>query len=121
MEDHTPEQLAEIRDALLSLRAELVASSADENRATDTVQLDQSTQGRLSRIDAIQAQEMAKAQQRRARLRTQRIDALLRNYDDPDGEFGCCRECEEPIPLSRLQAIPDALFCVPCGERKEGR
>ena len=25
-----------------------------------------------------------------------------------------CRECEEPIPLVRLERLPDAAFCVDC-------
>jgi DnaK suppressor protein len=35
------------------------------------------------------------------------------------GEFGICQECEEEIPLKRLQAIPWALYCVWCQERME--
>jgi DnaK suppressor protein len=35
------------------------------------------------------------------------------------GEFGICEECEEEIPLKRLEAIPWALYCVPCQEQME--
>ena len=37
------------------------------------------------------------------------------------GEFGICQECEEEIPLKRLQAIPWASHCVSCQERLETR
>lgn len=28
------------------------------------------------------------------------------------GEYGRCEECDEPIPVQRLQARPEARFCV---------
>jgi DnaK suppressor protein len=33
------------------------------------------------------------------------------------GDFGICQSCEEPIPRTRLLAIPWAEHCVPCQER----
>jgi DnaK suppressor protein len=44
---------------------------------------------------------------------------VLESYGDPSVDFGCCRDCGEPIPLPRLKALPDALFCVPCAETRE--
>jgi RNA polymerase-binding transcription factor DksA len=35
------------------------------------------------------------------------------------GEFEIREECEEEIPLERLQAIPWAAYCVLCQERIE--
>ena len=35
------------------------------------------------------------------------------------GEFGVCEECEQEIPLKRLQAVPWAAYCVPCQQRME--
>jgi len=29
-----------------------------------------------------------------------------------DGSYGLCRECEEPIPLARLRAMPTARLCL---------
>ena len=37
------------------------------------------------------------------------------------GEFGVCESCEEPIPMNRLRAKPDATFCLPCQEMSERR
>ena len=90
----------------------------DSTGATDTVELDQAAQGRISRIDAIQHQKMALAQRNRAEQRLKRIDAVLASVTDPDLEFGDCRVCEDPIPLLRLRAKPDALFCIPCLEER---
>jgi len=40
-------------------------------------------------------------------------EALARLRDDPD-DFGLCQECDEPIPMPRLEAMPWAKFCVKC-------
>jgi DnaK suppressor protein len=45
------------------------------------------------------------------------IEAALERFQS--GQFGTCEECERPIPLKRLQAIPWALYCVPCQEQLE--
>ena len=119
MDEHTHEELAVVHAALVSLRAQLQALLADEGGTTDTVELDQSTQGRLSRMDAMQRQEMAKAERRRAKIRLGRVEAVLESYGDPQVDLGSCRDCGEPIPLPRLRALPDALFCVPCAEQHE--
>jgi DnaK suppressor protein len=31
-----------------------------------------------------------------------------------DGTFGVCEGCDEPIPMARLEAIPNTAFCLPC-------
>ena len=30
-----------------------------------------------------------------------------------------CRECEEPVPMARVQAAPDSGLCVACQREKE--
>jgi len=35
------------------------------------------------------------------------------------GRYGLCAECEEPIPVARLRALPFAVRCLPCQERWE--
>lgn len=47
---------------------------------------------------------------------TQIEDALERLSD---GTFGYCEECEKPIPLSRLQALPYATECIDCKRKAE--
>lgn len=36
-----------------------------------------------------------------------------------EGTFGLCEECEKPIPLSRLQALPYATECIECKRKAE--
>ena len=47
---------------------------------------------------------------------------LLREVQDAlrrieSGAYGVCSECEEPISVKRLEAVPWAKFCVACQER----
>lgn len=86
----------------------------DAQGRTGTVALDPGREGRVSRVDALQHQEMAKAGRRRAEARLERIDAALeRLHEDPD-MFGWCPDCGEPIPWRRLEAVPESVLCVPC-------
>ena len=114
MDEHSPEQLAELRSDLEKLRQDLLVVIRDDSGAAATVTLDQSTQGRLSRMDAMQQQKMAEANMRRAKVRLERVEAVLESFEDPSVDPGSCRECGDPVPFARLKAYPDALFCVPC-------
>jgi len=91
-------------------------SSTDDlgRQAQETVKLDQQAVGRLSRMDALQQQAMAKATQlRRIQMKT-RIQAVLERIKE--GEFGYCAECGEDIPQRRLDLDPTALSCVSCAK-----
>ena len=105
------------RDRLLALRAELenIAETGDESAAV--VELDQSKVGRLSRMDALQAQEMAKASGRRREIMLRNIAGALARVDS--GEYGLCQSCDEPINEKRLEFDPTALLCVGCAEKAE--
>jgi len=35
------------------------------------------------------------------------------------GTYGTCEECNEPIALARLKALPFATYCIDCQERLE--
>jgi len=43
------------------------------------------------------------------------VQAALRRIEQ--GAYGVCYECEEPISVKRLDAVPWAKFCVSCQER----
>jgi phage/conjugal plasmid C-4 type zinc finger TraR family protein len=38
-----------------------------------------------------------------------------------DGSYGICRDCGRDIPKERLEAMPEAIRCVDCQRRFEGR
>ena len=85
------------------------AAAAEERRP---VELDQQSVGRLSRMDAIQVQAMAKAVEERRQGRTQRLKAALRRLDED--EFGICTQCGEDIPQGRLATDITVSRCVTC-------
>ena len=80
--------------------------------AQKTVTLDQQSVGRLSRMDALQQQAMAKATQTRRNQMRQRLQAALQRIDG--GEFGYCQDCGDDIPFARLDLDPTVARCVSC-------
>ena len=103
------------RALLQARRAELDAVAASGRDAGATVDLDQTRQGRLSRMDAMQQQAMARETGRRRDLELKRIAAALGRLDA--GEYGECLGCGEPIPPARLEVDPAATLCVACAEK----
>jgi len=106
-----------MRDKLLKLKAELEAIAASGEESAAIVELDQSKVGRLSRMDAIQAQAMAQASGQRRAAMLRNIDAALRRIDD--GTYGLCIDCGEPIDPRRLEFDPTVLRCVDCASKFE--
>lgn len=84
---------------------------------TQPVELDQATQGRLSRLDAISQQQMGQAGRSRMQIALRRIEAALARH--AAGEYGVCRRCDEPIAPARLDADPAAPLCIECAGRPE--
>ncbi len=91
---------------------ELAASDAESRQA---VTLDQSSVGRLSRMDAMQQKEMARETTRRRTIQRQQIRAALRRLEGDD--YGHCVLCDEEISPRRLEADPATPFCVRCASR----
>ena len=106
-----------MKEKLLMLRAELenIASVTDESASV--VELDQSKVGRLSRMDAMQAQAMAQASVRRRKELLRNISAALQRIEDD--EYGLCRHCDQPINPKRLEVDPTALYCIDCASERE--
>ncbi len=109
--------LAEMRERLLKLREDLESVAATNDESSQIVELDQTRMGRLSRMDALQAQAMAKESGRRSEILLQKIAGALERVEN--GDYGLCRSCDNPIPRKRLEFDPTALFCIQCAERAE--
>ena len=101
---------ARLREERNALEQEDVQGAEDRR----TVQLDQQSFGRLSRMDALQRQAMAEATLRRRQNRRRRIDAALQRIEE--GEFGFCQDCDEEIPPARLTLDPTIPVCVSCAQ-----
>ncbi len=112
MTELSPAEIDEFRLKLLARRAELAAADEETQGWRGTVELDQQSVGRLSRMDAMQQQEMAEAEARRRKSEIARIDAALKRIDE--GEYGWCAECGEKIARRRLEIDPAAAHCIGC-------
>lgn len=106
-----------MREKLIALREDLQSIATTSEAASQVVELDQSKVGRLSRMDAMQAQAMSQASGRRRQATLKMIAAALRRLDND--EFGVCRECDEPIARKRLEFDPAVTLCIECATSKE--
>jgi DnaK suppressor protein len=111
----TPTQVQQLRQELENLRAELEAMLISTREGVRPVDLGEPI-GRLSRLDAMQQQQMAQASRSALEIRLQQVQAALRN-----DEYGICKECEDPIGFPRLKARPETPFCRPCQGQLETR
>lgn len=89
--------------------AESMAQAADD---ASPVELDQTSVGRLSRMDAMQQQAMA--QERQQRLRQRHRQLLAAQDRITQGIYGRCCECNEEIDPARLHQDPAVVFCMVC-------
>ena len=105
------------RDKLLQLRAELLAAAEDGKESAAVVELDQTKVGRLSRMDAMQAQAMAQASEHRREQMLRQIDAALKRIEDD--EYGYCLNCDEAINPKRLEFDPAVTLCIDCASKAE--
>jgi len=110
--NHPELDMDAVHERLLALRAALIEESESSRDARDTVMLDQTAVGRLSRMDAMQGQAMAKAEEDRRQLALRRITGALSRIEK--GEFGECIDCGEWIGKKRLEWDPLVLKCIDC-------
>ena len=105
-----------IRDNLLQRRRALlrqVSNVEDDLRHLDTnvnPELEEDSQeGTIARLLA-QLDD-------RGTDEIRRIDRAIGRIEG--GDYGVCEQCEEPIPVERLEALPTASLCVFCAEARE--
>ncbi|WP_447971821.1 TraR/DksA family transcriptional regulator [Nitrospira sp. M1] len=115
--DHPTLDIEHFREKLLTLRDEILQIEATGDEAAQTVELDQTKIGRVSRMDALQHQAMAKDSQQRRQLRKQRIETALQRIATQ--AFGLCVRCEEDIHPKRLAFDPTVLLCIDCANQDE--
>ena len=105
-------EIASIKLQLENKRSELLRWDEITQDDRKPVELDQSQVGRLSRMDAMQVQEMALEQERRREMEIKRINAALERIGE--GEYGFCLKCGEGISPKRLKFDPSTPMCVHC-------
>jgi len=106
-----------IHNIILDQIAELEKQLSLTQESSQTVELDQTLAGRVSRIDAIQQQKMAKSSFERDKKLLAKLKQTLEKLSDE--YYGICEECDEPIPLARLKIKPESEFCIGCQEMLE--
>ena len=82
--------------------------------AGKTVELDQARVGRLSRMDAMQGQQMALEAARRRQHQLVNIKAALGRIES--GQYGYCFGCGKAINPRRLAFDPANTRCIDCAE-----
>ena len=104
--------LIKFKTDLLNLKREILEIEIASGGSKKPVALDQSSVGRVTRIDAIQQQQMAVESSRRRTDAMLKIEAaLLRIQSD---EFGICAKCGDDIATARLDIDPTFIKCVTC-------
>lgn len=104
--------LAVLRASLVARLEDLRAASATSSESRRPVELDQTSVGRVSRMDAMQLQAMALAMERRRHDEVRRIEAAIGRIDD--GEYGYCIACGEEMSAKRLAVDPTIPTCIRC-------
>jgi DnaK suppressor protein len=104
-------EIEKYRAELERLRSELQKQLSSSEDGAKPIAPDNAI-GRLTRVDAMQSQQMAMALRQQNQLRLQRIDQALRFIDN--GRYGVCVKCGEDISESRLSVVPESVLCVKC-------
>ena len=106
-----------MKTRLQQLISELDEQIALAKSGADTVVLDQSKVGRLSRMDALQQQHMADTTLQHAQRRQRLLHKALLKIQN--NEYGICELCGEGIGIPRLEVRPEAQLCLRCQSQQE--
>ena len=107
--------LKQINLLLLKMKSDLQEQEKTSKETGNPVELDQTRVGRISRMDAMQAQQMALDASRRRKLQLVKIESAFKRINS--GEYGYCLGCDEYIALRRLMVDPTNTHCIECAEK----
>ena len=105
------DRLAYFRKRLEELEREIREDMDANPEDLGVVELDSSI-GRLSRMDALQNQQMALELKRRQENQLLRIENAFKRL--AKGHYSLCGKCKKPIEEDRLEVFPDTVTCVRC-------
>lgn len=71
--------------------------------------------GRVSRMDAIVNQNVAKIALQKAEDKLRKLELAQKNIDNQG--FGICAKCGQDIPIGRILLVPQSKFCVKCASQ----
>jgi len=107
-------ELEKYRNLLLARQLELQVLEDICKDARAPVVLEQSSVGRLSRMDALQGQSMAQETFRRREQELLQIKSALARIENDN--YGFCLHCDEEIAFKRLEFNPAVTACIKCAE-----
>ena len=114
----SPEDLERIRDLIEAQRREIISEG--------DLKIEPTQQDAFERPDADDDQPLSEMVQvitsRRNQNRTillRQLDAALQRIKLTPEDYGYCIECDEPIPIRRLELMPNTLLCVTCQSQRE--
>ena len=105
------DRLAYFQERLEELEREIQEDMDANPEDSGVVDLDSSI-GRLSRMDALQNQQMALELKRRQENQLLRIENAFKRL--AKGQYGLCGKCKKPIEEDRLEVFPNTVTCVRC-------
>ncbi len=100
----TDAQLQELKDELEREIARLERGMQGRREASRPVELDQTSVGRLSRVDALQNQQMSAGLFEREMARHGQLLTALERIEE--GTYGRCERCGRSIPYGRPSFFP---------------
>lgn len=100
---------------LLERKNELCTIDSASAGSRKAVELDQTSVGRLSRMDALQGQAMNNAIAQRRKQGLLKIESALKRTEGE--EYGYCLRCGEEIAEKRLHFDPATLHCSECASK----
>jgi len=117
------EQVKQLRQLLITERAKLAGEI--KAIAQDTAKSPREASGDLSAYTVHMADMAADTYERELSMNIvsseqellYQIDDALKRLDD--GSFGICQQCNQPVSMSRLKAVPYASMCISCQRAKE--
>ena len=109
--------ISKYKSLIIERRQSLVDANATASLGTATVELDQTKVGRLSRMDAMQMQQMNLETERRRKRELVALDTALQRLQQ--GDFGFCLQCDEEINPKRLEIDLTATLCIKCASARE--
>ncbi len=72
--------------------------------------------GRLTRMEAINSQNISEASLNSAQAKLVKLEKALSKVGMSD--FGVCVRCANTIPKGRILLMPENVLCVSCAEKK---
>ena len=117
----TSEERETIEDALDARLAELIRTraavlrSGDGLRGSELADIDQHP---ADGATDLYEEELEETERLVLDAEERRIDEARRAL--ADGTYGTCRNCGQPIPPERLEAVPEAVRCLGCQRHFDG-